>query len=204
MTHLKKYCKTDPKKKAFTLVEILTVIAILGILAVILIRATGNLMEERAAIKARAEMNALAQALEVYKADFGDYPWIRDDAKQFARALLGERGPKTNAVLQDAKRGNIKRYIDLEKFNIKEGPRSSVDAILDPWGNPYRYYYKREITNEKGVYSGSWDAPGFILISAGPDGELGREPTNSGGMTTSRSMESAGFDDLIVGEPKYR
>ncbi len=187
-------------KKAFTLVEILSVIAIIGILAVVLIKATGSLMEQRSIIRARAEMHALAEALERYKADFGDYPWIRDDPKQFARALLGERSAKTSAILRDTP----KVYIDAAQFNVERGARNTIDAILDPWGNPYHYYYKREVSNEKAASTTSWDSPGFILISSGPDGQLGRQPTTTGRMTPSRSPNDAGFDDLIVGEPNYQ
>ncbi len=37
-------------------------------------------------------------------------------------------------------------------------------GILDPWGHPYLYYYK------KASAAASWKAPGYVLYSAGPDG----------------------------------
>jgi prepilin-type N-terminal cleavage/methylation domain-containing protein len=37
-------------------------------------------------------------------------------------------------------------------------------SVLDPWGHPYLYYYKRASA------PAAWRAPGYVLYSAGPDG----------------------------------
>jgi hypothetical protein len=38
-----------------------------------------------------------------------------------------------------------------------------ANALLDPWGNRYLYYYKVLATPN------NWKAPGYVLFSAGPD-----------------------------------
>ena len=69
-------------RRAFTLVEILTVIAIISILVALVTLAVAGAM--RAAKRARIgwEMNQIAMALEQYKNEFGEYPpdFFDDDA----------------------------------------------------------------------------------------------------------------------------
>jgi hypothetical protein len=114
-------------------------------------------VNERAAInQARAELSALATALEGYKRAYGDYPQNATDA-QFLQALIGRRGP-TGASMTG------KSVIDLAQFTTSADPFTSVTATLqDPWGRNYRYYYKT---------STQWRNPSFVLLSTGPNGTV--------------------------------
>ena len=64
------------------------------------------------------------------------------------------------------------RFIDVTKFSTVDREGRSPDDpeftehefILDPWGQPYRYWYKWD--NNRGA----WDVFGFHLYSTGPNG----------------------------------
>ena len=61
-------------RKAFTLVELLVVITIIGILIALLIPAVGIVMRNARNAQISLEINGLASALEAYKLEMGDYP----------------------------------------------------------------------------------------------------------------------------------
>jgi type II secretory pathway pseudopilin PulG len=59
---------------SFTLVELLTVILIIMILASLTLAAANSVMGQAARSRARSEIQALSTALESYKTDNGIYP----------------------------------------------------------------------------------------------------------------------------------
>jgi len=61
-------------RRAFTLVEILTVIVIIGILAAIAVPAINGALKAAKTAAIRAEIDVLGQALEAYKLEYGEYP----------------------------------------------------------------------------------------------------------------------------------
>src|SRR5438552_4497776 len=60
---------------AFTLVEMLTVITVILILAAILLNVAGYVNNKAARSRAAGEIHVLSVACENYKADIGTYPW---------------------------------------------------------------------------------------------------------------------------------
>ena len=63
--------RTSP---AFTLIELLTVIAIIGALAALLLAVAGPVKKKQYIYQARAEMERVATAIDRYKAAYGFYP----------------------------------------------------------------------------------------------------------------------------------
>ena len=61
-------------RRGFTLIELLIVIAIIAILAAMIIPVTGAVNRSKIRSKARAELERVATAIEVYKAKLGHYP----------------------------------------------------------------------------------------------------------------------------------
>ena len=93
-------------KKGFTLVELMIVIAIIGILAGALTTQFGSIMESARTTKCKANMRTLAQAVQAYSTanhqypEAGSYEWENPKGEwtgplnnqTFHRVFIGERG----------------------------------------------------------------------------------------------------------------
>jgi general secretion pathway protein G len=102
------------RQSAFTLIEVLVVVAILAILAAIIVPRIMDRPDEARRISAKADVNAIVQTLKLYRLDNGFYP-----ATDQGLAALVQR-PASNPVP-----ANWKQYLDkLPK---------------DPWGSDYQY-----------------------------------------------------------------
>jgi len=149
--------------RAFTLVEVLAVIAILAILMSAAVGGGTWAFRRAYTVRAQAELSALSVALEAYMRQHGDYPRTsggESGGAQLLQSLVGERGP-SGVVFNP--RGRV--WIELGLFTTRDGFDPLVNdaaELIDPWGNAYIYIYKEPL--------GGWTNPSFILYSAGPDG----------------------------------
>ena len=73
--------KNSRKKKGFTLVELIAVIAILGILAAIVVPKIGGYTDKANKAKAQADAKTVIQAIELYNANADVNAQITDDKK---------------------------------------------------------------------------------------------------------------------------
>ncbi len=100
--------------RGFTLIELMVVLAIIGVLAALIVPNVLGRADEARVTAARTDVNNLMQALKLYKLDNQRYP----SNEQGLQALIAR--PTAEPVP-----ANWKPY--LEKL-----PR-------DPWGRPYQY-----------------------------------------------------------------
>ncbi|OGV51021.1 MAG: type II secretion system protein GspG [Legionellales bacterium RIFCSPHIGHO2_12_FULL_42_9] len=98
----------------FSLIEIMVVVVILGILASIVVPKIMNRPNEARVIKAKQDILAIQNALDLYKLDNGFYP--SSEQGLLALVLPPESDPKPN---------NWKQY-------LRAVPK-------DPWGKKYSY-----------------------------------------------------------------
>ncbi|MCA0403181.1 MAG: GspG family T2SS major pseudopilin variant LspG [Proteobacteria bacterium] len=102
------------KQSGFSLIEIMVVVVILGILASIVVPKIINRPDEARIVKAKQDVSAIQNALDLYKLDNGSYP----TTDQGLAALVVK--PESNPIPQD-----WKQY-------LKSLPK-------DPWGRDYLY-----------------------------------------------------------------
>ncbi len=108
------------KNRGFTLIELLVVIVILGILATYVGTRIMGRPEEARQTQAKIQIQALENALKMYRLDNGDYP----STEQGLRSLLEK--PTVGTIPSGWREGG---YLD----------KSSLPK--DPWGNDYAYLY---------------------------------------------------------------
>jgi prepilin-type N-terminal cleavage/methylation domain-containing protein len=89
----------DQGPRGFTLIELLVVIVVLGILIALLLPAINSAVRTARNAQVLAEINQLSQALENFKAKYGDYPP--------SRVLLVESGNYTNFIGSNASLSSI-------------------------------------------------------------------------------------------------
>src|SRR6201996_2484830 len=104
------------RQRGFTLIEVMVVIAILGILAALIVPKIMSRPDEARRVAAKQDIGTVMQALKLYRLDNGRYP----TQEQGLRALIEK--PSTDPVPNNWKDGGY-----LERLPV------------DPWGNPYQY-----------------------------------------------------------------
>lgn len=107
---------------AFTLIELLAVVALIAVLAGLTLAGLGYVQQESARSRAEAEVAALSAAIESFKMDYGSYP---ASAEVLYAEITGGPGASVNT--------NGKVFFEVP-------PRMFTNnLIIDPWGAPFNY-----------------------------------------------------------------
>ena len=176
-----------PGKNFFTLIEILTVAAIIAVLAGISVGVVGLISNKNAEAKTQATIKALELALGQYKADNGNIfvPTGYDITQPTPVKLIV---PKD--ISGDLK-GTLIKYLDQKLLNsaAKVVTISSVEYyyFVDGWGRPLIYRIP-----------GKFNKTGFDLGSAGPDGKVGDSGTAIEELTKRADYVKFGKEDDIT------
>ncbi len=169
------------KKRNFTIVELLTVIAIIGVLASIAYPAIGRAIVNARVRQAQTEIHNLVNAIKQYEATYGLLP-CRVDSN--ANGLKIENDDYKNLVMalsqQKTKDGGFSESAVPTNMNLRKIPflTPSTDfyqkGYCDPWGNRYVVilnsgYLKDGINHPK---SGEDKLVGSVFVySCGPNQE---------------------------------
>ena len=129
-----------PGRQGFTLIEMLSVVAIIAILASILYPALRQARDAPKRAQARADIRRLELAIQNYYAEYGHWPdtsaWPATD-NDFITMLNGNRDAYTgvDAILGSYAVSNNPRG---DRFMEIDKKQSTADGLfVDPWGIPY-------------------------------------------------------------------
>ena len=184
-------------KRGVTLVELIFVMVIFTIIISIVLGTSQAARQKSRNVLAKSEINNLALAIEAFKTYYGDYPRLSayplgNDkqaqllaAKELFDLLTGVKIMQLTSreiTLLQAPVGKVPRFIEASSLTTDDPEHPTY--FLDPWGNPYNYYYKTHNIQQ----DSNWKFTGFILLSRGIDESIeegGR--ASSGGAISSRN-----------------
>ncbi|MDX1679779.1 MAG: type II secretion system protein GspG [Akkermansiaceae bacterium] len=161
------------RSRGFTLIEMITVMTVIVILAGLTVAGMGFVNEKKANAKAEIDIEMLSKGIEQYKLDYGEYPGLEEDtpadgdiSEELYMALFYD--PFQTREDADPHNDETIYLPELDPRNSKQGWVANTKAstppadlkIVDPWGRPYRY--------RKGVNAQN---PDFDLWSTGKDGK---------------------------------
>lgn len=137
-------------KKAFTLVELMIVIAIIGVLVGMLTPMISGAYKKALATNSKTFMSNMAMALERYKDDNGDFPKFlttsarvnldtADNSLNLYKALVGKNPDGSRLSATDRREFNRRsnNYMDFNMNSIVK--KDSKWKIVDSFGNPNIY-----------------------------------------------------------------
>ena len=162
-----------PMKHFFTLIEILTVAAIIAILAGISVGVIGLISNKNAEAKTQATIKALELALGQFKADNG-YIFMPSGYNITAPAPVKLEVSKD--IPTGSLNGSLYKYLDQKLLNSASIVDGDNRYFIDGWGRPLIYRIP-----------GRFNKTGFDLGSVGQDGKVG---DGQGDLVTATALPS--------------
>ena len=169
------------RKKHFTLVEVLTVVAIIGILAGMSLGIASYVRGKNREVQTQTTIKLLEMILGQYKQKYGSYPVFSTPGNAitdpFFKLPQTPGDDKLTALFEDVQFDGDK-IKGIKGVNIAVDPDSMIVWILDGWGFPIVY-----------LYPGVFNRGKYDLGSAGPDKLLGED---SGSKFTRETIPACG------------
>lgn len=144
--------------KSFTLIELMTVVAIIAILAGLVLGGAGAVRQRASRGQAKAEIAAIEAGLVRYQMDFGGYP-VPSNNIQVEGNVYGAKptdyasaGRTLFASLWGSSTYSNTTPGQKQYLNVKPSMVNSdgQNRFVDPWGNTYGYYW----TGSNSVFGG--------------------------------------------------
>jgi len=146
--------------RGFSLIEILMVIAIIGILASVVMNPLQSAREKAQVARAQSDLNSFRAAIAALHGDVGQYP---NDADSFCRTTV----PSDNEVNLSAPTANL--VANGDGLSNWDGPY--IASSSDPWGGAYYldedYQCLAATEGCQGITDTGNDSS--VLVSCGPN-----------------------------------
>ena len=167
---------TFNKKKAFTLIELLIVIAIIGILFIVLVSKVDFATDKAKATGVQTDFRTFQLAFQtVAREHQGFSSLVDEDYEQLEMAIN--------------KNIDNKLKIDIDT----DGNITMANGATDPWNTPYHGNYITNATDKK-------DRGAIVMYSNGANGEFGSEHSIANGVVTVNVLgnNKYGKDDYSI------
>jgi len=183
-TERRKVKPQQPSADGFTLIEMLTVVAIIALLFLMVIGGSSWYQRTTSLNRARITVTSLDAAIESYKADMGTYP--TSSLVRVSYYELFRVSSYTNSWLLYQQLTQGRGYYKFQAAQIQSPamlplalwggplPCPNMTTIIDPWGLPYHYFNPLIFTNQNPVWAaspscGKTNMLRYDLWSRGPD-----------------------------------
>jgi general secretion pathway protein G len=123
--------------KAFTMIEMMVVLMIIGFIAAIVIPQVAKYMRSATEAKMQLKMSTIKAALMAYRMDFGAYPTSRDGG---LRALVENPRPNDEEYRKAEREGKWPYITGGEKGIIAENEEFIYNNPPEKFKNKYHYY----------------------------------------------------------------
>lgn len=184
--------RTTVKRSAFTLIELLTVIAIIAILAGLLFPAIRSALRKAEVAQAKTDIKAIETAIRGYYTEYGKIP-VKDADQGIADKYYDETNQKQilYTLRAVASGDNAANVLNPRKIPFLDNPSRKgaipnsgtlADAYTDPWGKVYYIKLDNDYDNAVEYYNNTNRL--CIIISYGPDG-------------VQSNINASGVDDIV-------
>ena len=158
------------KRRHFTLIEMLVVVAVIAILIGILIPTIGTVMQKVKQSQTKAVINSLRLAIKQYESTYGILPFTGENAD---KSILYDPGSPINGEYTEllvtlegsdiTKNPRGIKFLDLSDADYKDAWDEELSVVLD-------LDYNSSIDSAL-IYGADTKNTEIIIWSAGPDGD---------------------------------
>lgn len=124
--------------RAFTLIELLIVIAIIGILMALLFPAVNGAIDAARKAQAKNDVTQIATAVVAYETEYGKLPGLSGSSSD---STVDVGSSLVNILTGQDLTENPRKIVFIEIGQWKKNSKSGTNAggnFLDPWGNQYK------------------------------------------------------------------
>ena len=131
-----------PERSAFTLIELLIVIAIIGILMSLLFPAVNSAIDAAKKAQAKNDVTQIATAVIAYETEYGKLPSTNSSVGDVGEPWLSALGGSNTDGL------NPRQIVFIELPNAKGGKKGVTNGTwVDPWGVKYQIAFDANYDN---------------------------------------------------------